>query len=122
MYNPFEPDDKKDKRRSFTQLQKKEILHQQNYKCAKCHKKLDIRTVEFDHIKAWAEKGKTSIKNGAALCPNCHRLKTHSHTLTKVEKKSKKKASNPFGLNLDLGLTPPKKKGKGGSLGFGGIF
>lgn len=121
MYNPFEPDEKKDKRRAFTQSQKKEILHQQNHKCAKCHKKLDIRTVEYDHIKAWAENGKTEIKNGAALCPNCHRLKTHNHTLTKVEKKPKKKASNPFEINLDFSLTPPKKKGKGG-FGLGGIF
>ncbi|MCD1293524.1 hypothetical protein CUJ83_00750 [Methanocella sp. CWC-04] len=147
-FNPFgSDDDKRDKRRAFTQSQKKEILHQQNYKCAKCHKQLDLRTVEFDHIKAWSDNGKTTIKNGAALCANCHKLKTHKNTLKKVESKttkkkesnplssalgikpkssSRKKAKDPLGLDFNIGLgSAPKKKKKGGkkdSFGFGGIF
>lgn len=91
----------RDKRRAFTESQKHEILHQQNYKCATCHKKLDLRVTEYDHIKPWADKGKTKIINGAALCPTCHRLKTHKETVRKVESRKKKegrKHSDPLGL------------------------
>lgn len=76
----------RDKRRAFTQTQKNEILHQQDNKCAKCHKKLDPRAIEFDHVKGWAAQGRTVIQNGAALCPTCHTLKTHNDRLTNIEK------------------------------------
>lgn len=79
----------RDSRRAFTITQKHEILYQQDGKCANCFKKLDIRVVEYDHIKAWAAKGRTITQNGAALCPNCHRLKTHHERLKAIEKPKK---------------------------------
>jgi hypothetical protein len=76
----------RDSRRSFTQTQKNEILYQQNNKCAKCHKKLDIRIIQYDHIKAWADTGRTITQNGAALHPDCHALKTHIDRVKKIDK------------------------------------
>ena len=77
---------KRDSRRTFNRTQKNEIWAQQDGKCAKCHKKLDPRTVEYDHVKPWAARGKTITANGAALCANCHKLKTHKTRLKKVDK------------------------------------
>lgn len=88
----------RDYRRSFTRTQKNEIWAQQKGKCAKCHKPLDPRTVEYDHGRPWSAGGKTTVKNGRALCPGCHKLKTHKERLKKVEKK--KKQSSPFDLKL----------------------
>jgi hypothetical protein len=76
----------RDSRRRFTDTQKKQILYQQDNKCAVCHKKLDPRTVEFDHVKEWSATGETIVKNGAALHPDCHRLKTFNHVLKKTDK------------------------------------
>ena len=84
----------RDKRRAFTETQKKEILYQQDGKCAVCHKKLDPRAIEFDHIREWSASGKTIIKNGAALCPTCHRIKTHNSLVKKIDKHSEA----PLGL------------------------
>ncbi len=78
----------RDSRRTFTQTQKNEILVQQDYKCAKCHTRLDVRIAEYHHIKGWAAQGRTVIRNGAALCPNCHKLTTHKERLKSIEIKS----------------------------------
>jgi predicted restriction endonuclease len=78
----------RDRRRAFTITQKNEILYQQDTRCAVCHVKLDLRVVEYDHIKAWAASGRTITQNGAALCPNCHRLKTHKERLKSIDRKS----------------------------------
>jgi len=94
----------RDKRRAFTQTQKNQILYQQDNKCAKCHCKLDPRAIEFDHIKEWSASGKTIIKNGAALCPTCHRIKTHNSRVEKVDKpkKERKLASKEYLNNLTV--------------------
>jgi len=89
----------RDKRRAFTITQKNNILYQQDNKCAICHRKLDIRIVEYDHIKAWSAEGKTIVKNGAALCPNCHRKKTFSQRLKAVDKP---KTENPLATRKQL--------------------
>ena len=89
---------KRDTRRAFTPTQKKEILYQQNNKCAKCHKPLDPRAVHFHHIKPWSSGGRTITVNGAALCPTCHEIITHKERLKKVDKK-KRKSSNVFDLS-----------------------
>ena len=103
---------KRDSRRSFTTTQKNEIWAQQNGKCAKCKSKLDPRTTEYDHGKEWAEGGKTTIKNGRALCANCHKLKTHRTRLKNVDKKRKPKDDNSFGGGL-FGSPSPKGRGRG---------
>ncbi len=128
--NPFadKNDTGRDKRRSFTQSQKNEILYQQNGKCAKCHKRLDPRDIEFDHKKPWADKGRTITQNGRALCGSCHNIVNHGQRLKKVDKKLAKKTRSPVddiikGPKLDapnpmydiLGTgSLKKKKGKGG--------
>jgi hypothetical protein len=89
----------RDGRRAFTQTQKNEILYQQNSKCAKCHEALDIRIVQYDHIKAWADKGRTITQNGAALHPNCHALKTHIERVKQIDKKD---ISSKFASDLTL--------------------
>jgi nitrate/TMAO reductase-like tetraheme cytochrome c subunit len=90
---------RKDTRRAFTQTQKNDILHQQDSKCASSlchHKKLDPRTMEFDHKKPWASGGRTIAENGRALCPECHKIITHNQRLRKIDKKRPTRDSNPF--------------------------
>jgi len=89
----------RDSRRSFSATQKKEILYQQDNKCASSichHKKLDPRAIEFDHKKPWASGGRTITENGRALCPECHKIITHNERLRKTDKKRPTRDSNPF--------------------------
>jgi len=105
------PKKKRDSRRSFTRTQKNEIWAQQNGKCAKCHSRLDPRTVEYDHKKGWADRGKTVITNGQALCANCHKIKTHKSRLKKVDKKRKTaKPKDPFSGGLFGGSSRKRPK------------
>lgn len=102
----------RDKKRSFSQTDKKEILYQQNGKCAICHKKLDPRDIEYDHKKPWCDKGRTKVKNGRAVCGSCHNIRTHKDRLKKVDgKKPKKAPANPFDVKLP-GLKMSKGKGR----------
>jgi hypothetical protein len=131
--DPFgnKKDSGRDPRRAFSQTQKTKILHQQNYKCAACHRPLDLRIVQYDHHKPWADKGRTVSENGRALHPDCHALKTHEDRAAQQDGKkkapAKKQPESPFGdlfgtgstgkrkksSSDPFGLTPPKK-GKGG--------
>jgi hypothetical protein len=77
----------RDPRRAFTRNQQKEIWEQQGGKCAKCHRALSIITVQYHHIRGWAENGQTRVKNGAALCADCHSILSHKERLKKVERK-----------------------------------
>ena len=98
---------KRDSRRSFSKEQKKKILYQQNYKCAKCHKLLHLNSTDFDHINPWADKGKTVTENGAALCKNCHGMKTTEDRIKKMEKKPKSEKRYPLEVDLpkiDIGI------------------
>ena len=49
----------RDTRRCFSPTQRKELLYQQNNKCARCHKPLDPRAIQYDHTKPWASGGRT---------------------------------------------------------------
>ena len=92
--NPWQPPKKqseRDSRRKFTSNQQKHIWSQQNGKCASCKQQLDPLITEYDHVKPWADKGKTIVENGAALCLNCHRKKTRTESLKKIESRRKKK-------------------------------
>ena len=78
----------RDKRRNFTKLQQSAILYQQDYRCAGewCnHADLDLRITEYHHSEPWGQYGRTIIKNGIALCPNCHRLIHRTERLAKQE-------------------------------------
>ena len=48
-----------------------------------------MRTVDFDDVKTWANKGIAIVANGAALCPHCQKIKIHNERLKKVDKKRK---------------------------------
>jgi 5-methylcytosine-specific restriction endonuclease McrA len=89
---------KRDSRRAFGQNQKKQILYQQDNKCAKCHEKLDPRTIHFHHIKPWASGGRTITQNGAALCPKCHEILSHQERLKQTDKKRKSRRESPFSI------------------------
>ena len=90
----------RDTRRSFTRTQKNEIIYQQNNKCARCHKKLDPRAIEFDHKRAWAAGGRTITVNGRAVCGTCHKIITHEGRLKKADKKKKERKNyDLFGLS-----------------------
>jgi DNA-directed RNA polymerase subunit RPC12/RpoP len=84
---------RRDSRRSFSSTQKKQILAQQDYKCARCHKKLGV-AYHFHHAKSWSSGGKTTVKNGRALCANCHEEITHKERLEKTDKRRKKRESS----------------------------
>lgn len=86
---------RKDSRRAFTKTQQKQILSQQDHKCARCHKKLDI-AIHFHHAKPWSSGGRTIVQNGRALCANCHEIISHKDRLKRVDKKRKPRNTNPF--------------------------
>lgn len=70
---------KRDKRRCFSNSEKKEILQRQNYTCATCPD-TDWRLFEFHHKVAWADNGKTNVDNGVALCAKCHGKITRNYS------------------------------------------
>ena len=74
--------------------QKKEILYQQNSKCAECHEKLTPRATQFDHKKPWSSGGRTIVVNGRALCSKCHDIISHKQRLRTGDKKRKPKNAN----------------------------
>ena len=87
----------RDARRAFTETQKKEIFKRQKGKCAMCGKKLDWTHTEYDHKTSHSSGGKTTVRNGMALCLDCHRDKTRKETLKKVDKKRRKRTPiNPL--------------------------
>jgi nitrate/TMAO reductase-like tetraheme cytochrome c subunit len=90
---PTQP--KKYTRRAFTATQKKQILAQQDFKCAKCHKKLGV-AYHFHHAKSWSSGGKTTVQNGRALCADCHEIISHKERLKQVDEKRKPRNTNPF--------------------------
>jgi len=77
----------RDTRRSFTKTQRITIWNKQRGKCNLCKKKLDLRTIVYDHKKRWADSGKTIVKNGQALCPNCNNLKNFNENAKLAEKR-----------------------------------
>ncbi len=80
---------RENKREPITKSQKNEVLARQKNRCANCRKLLDMRTVEFDHIKEVYRDGKSRVNNLQAFCSDCHKIKTHNHRLKKIENKRK---------------------------------
>jgi hypothetical protein len=92
LYPSSQP--RKDSRRSFGSDQKKAILAQQDNKCASAlchHKKLDPREIHFHHAKPWSSGGRTTVKNGRALCASCHEILSHGERLKKTDRKREKR-------------------------------
>lgn len=79
----------RDSRRAFNQTQKAEIWDNQDGLCANCGKKLQRKATHYDHKIPWEKEGKTDVKNGQALCANCHAEKSHNDRLQKIEKITK---------------------------------
>lgn len=75
----------RDSRRSFTITQKKAIWYDQKGKCNLCSKRLDMRTVIYDHRKRWSDGGRSDMKNGQALCPGCNNMKNYKENLNSAE-------------------------------------
>lgn len=107
----YQSEEKKerDNRRTFTQTQRKEILYQQNSKCAECQKGLDPRDIEYDHKKPWAANGRTITQNGRAVCGSCHNIITHNTRLNGTRKKLDKKAQKKSSTPVILGFNWPKE-------------
>ena len=83
----------KKKTRAFTNYQKKEIIYQQDGKCASTlcnHKKLEPKQTKFEHKKPWTKKGRIVMQHGRAVCIECHSTKIDTRK-AKVPKKSKTK-------------------------------
>jgi hypothetical protein len=95
-----------ERRRSFSQDQKLEMLERQNYRCAYCFKSINIKNSHADHIYPFSAGGDTSVGNGQMVCNRCHRIKTaNQQPLYYPNPKSfygaKKSAKNPSHDSLD---------------------
>lgn len=111
LFNSGQREERRDGRRAFNQTQRKEILYQQDNKCARseCHKKLDPRDIRYHHEKPWASGGRTITINGRAVCGSCHNILHHKMNLKKSDKKRKpNKNNNPLGIPSSYNL--PKFK------------
>ena len=100
----------RDTRRAFSQSQKNEIWDRQKGKCkgSHCrHSQLLRGATHYDHIKPHEDGGKTTVKNGQALCATCHALKSNKDRLKKVDKKRKKKTNDS--IFSQLGKRKSKK-------------
>jgi 5-methylcytosine-specific restriction endonuclease McrA len=106
----FADNDRRDKRRGFTQSQKNEIWARQKGKCALCHSSLDPRSTQYDHKKAHSANGKTKTGNGRALCANCHSKVTHDQRLEKIEGKKKPTTRRPAATKKSKMKSTPKRK------------
>ena len=71
------------KRRYFPADVKREVLKDQNYKCAICKRSTGVW--DYDHIDG--NRTNNDISNCQALCPNCHAKKTRGF----LEQKSSKR-------------------------------
>jgi 5-methylcytosine-specific restriction endonuclease McrA len=67
----------KERRRNFTESEKKQILAREKYTCAMCGDK-DWKLFEFHHKIPFSQGGDTSVDNGQCYCPKCHAIVTRS--------------------------------------------
>jgi len=100
LYGSSKKESERDGRRNFSQTQRKEILYQQDNRCARteCHKRLDPRDIHYHHEKPWASGGRTITTNGRAVCGSCHNILGHEENLKRVDKKRPHKSNNYLGL------------------------
>jgi len=62
-------------KRAVSNMRKKYVASNQDWKCGHCNKQLD-HTYEIDHKLRLDEGGTNDVNNLIALCPSCHRYKT----------------------------------------------
>jgi hypothetical protein len=67
-------------KRNVTNLMKKKVAADQQWKCGTCQTTLD-ETFEVDHKVALFQGGTNDMTNLVALCPHCHRKKTMAERL-----------------------------------------
>ena len=75
-------------RKSFSKMQQTEILGEQDYKCSLCHTRFakNVRPI-YDHIDG--DHSNNNIKNGQAICSNCHDIKSAKENQKRsIEKKN----------------------------------
>ena len=78
------------RRQYFSSEVKRQILRDQNYKCAICKRSAGLW--DYDHIDG--DRSNNDSSNCQALCPNCHARKTRG--LLKEEKSSRRRIIIPF--------------------------
>jgi lysylphosphatidylglycerol synthetase-like protein (DUF2156 family) len=61
------------KRKHFTQLVKREVIHKQKNRCATCKRKLEPYVSNFHHVNG--DRSDNRLSNCKALCIPCHRRK-----------------------------------------------
>lgn len=61
--------------RAFSDNMKREAYERQRGVCRSCNKHFELAEMEADHIKRWAEGGKTTTENCQMLCKVCHQKK-----------------------------------------------
>jgi 5-methylcytosine-specific restriction endonuclease McrA len=64
-----------DPKRTFTRIQREEILHLAGHRCKECDTQLSATNYHADHIRPHSKGGKTEVGNGRALCSMCNRSK-----------------------------------------------
>src|SRR5688500_9960232 len=72
-------------RRYFSSEVKREVLQNQNYKCAICKRSTGVW--DYDHKNG--DRSNNKLSNCQALCPNCHAKKTRG--LLKTKEKSNRR-------------------------------
>jgi uncharacterized membrane protein YccC len=61
------------RRKHFTQLVKREVIHKQKNRCATCKRKLEPYVSNFHHVNG--DRSDNRLSNCKALCIPCHRRK-----------------------------------------------
>jgi phage FluMu protein Com len=72
-------------KRRVSEPVKKIVAARQNWRCADCDKLLSA-AYQVDHRVALADGGTNAPSNLAALCPNCHALKTQLEAIARADK------------------------------------
>ncbi len=63
--------------RSFTKVQKLQILRRAGYQCQSCATALSAANFEADHKLPYSLGGPTELHNALALCVTCNRRKSN---------------------------------------------
>lgn len=105
-------------------IRDKQILYRRaKRKCEACGKKIDFDEMQVGHKRAYSKGGTTTLENSACLCYRCNKLQgtgslatlkkklagTYGKRTKKTakKKKTKRKSTNPFGIQ-PIKLPKPK--------------